>query len=129
MSFLPQIPRDPPARLRLMSLWFALFAITVDIFAIGTSHLASFDVRVVGFVGCVGLMIWVLYGYRHRHFPEWTTPLEALVMIAVTAASSLPLRSMGLFIALAQFRSLFISKREFWLLPASYGIARASAWR
>jgi signal transduction histidine kinase/ActR/RegA family two-component response regulator len=125
MSFLPQIPRDPPARLRLMSLWFALFAITVDIFAIATSHLASLDVRVVGFVGCVGLMIWVLYGYRHRHFPEWTTPLEALVMIAVTAASSLPLRSMGLFIALAQFRSLFISKREFWLLPASYGIARA----
>jgi signal transduction histidine kinase/CheY-like chemotaxis protein len=126
MSFLPQIPRDPPARLRLMSLWFALFAICVDIFAIGTSHLASVEVRVLGFAGCLGLLGWVLYGYRHRHFPEWTTPLEALVMVAVTAASSLPLRSMGLFIALAQFRSLFLSKREFWLLPLSYGIARVA---
>jgi signal transduction histidine kinase/ActR/RegA family two-component response regulator len=125
MSFLPQIPRDPPARLRLMSLWFALFAVGVDVFAIASSHLATPAMRGVGIIATLALLVWVVRGYKRQHFPEWTTPIEALLLVAITAASSLPLRSMGVFIAVLQLRSLYVTRREFWLLPVSYGIARA----
>jgi signal transduction histidine kinase/CheY-like chemotaxis protein len=125
MSFLPPIPRDPPARLRLMSLWFAVFAIAVDVFAIATSHLASAPVRVAGLAATFALLAWVLRGHKRGRFPEWSTPVEAILLVVVTAASSLPLRSMGLFLALLQFRSLYVTRREFWLLPVSYGVARS----
>jgi signal transduction histidine kinase len=36
-----------------MSLWFAVFAIAVDVFAIATSHLASAPVRVAGLAACL----------------------------------------------------------------------------
>src|SRR5687768_14484461 len=99
MSLLPAIPRDPPARLRLMSLWFALFAIAVDTFEIAGSRLASPGMRLVGLAALALLLAWLAWGYRRRKFPEYTTVVEAVLLVAITAASSLPLRSMGLFLA------------------------------
>jgi signal transduction histidine kinase/CheY-like chemotaxis protein len=126
MFHLPAIPRDPPARLRLMSLWFVMFAVAIDVIAITTGRLATPTARVVGVAAVVALMAWVLWGYRRQRFPEWSTPVEAVLLVACTAGSSLPLRSMGLYLALVIFRALYVTRREFWLLPASYGVARVA---
>jgi signal transduction histidine kinase/CheY-like chemotaxis protein len=125
MALLPTIPRDPLARLRLMSLWFAMFAIAVDIVAAGVSRLASAPVRALGALASLTLLAWIVRGYKRQRFPEWTTPFEALLLVAITAAASLPIRAMGVYLAVLMLRALYLSRREFWLLPASYGIARA----
>jgi signal transduction histidine kinase/ActR/RegA family two-component response regulator len=125
MAHLPTIPRDPLARLRLMSLWFAMFAIGVDVAATSVSHLASGPVRLIGVAAASILFAWVVRGYRRERFPEWTTPLEAVLLATITAAASLPIRAMGVFLAVVMLRALYVSRREFWLLPTSYGIARA----
>lgn len=125
MALLPTIPRDPLARLRLMSLWFAMFAISVDVVATSVSRLPSTPVRVTGVAAALVLFAWVVRGYKRQRFPEWTTPLEAVLLAAITAAASLPIRAMGVYLAVVMLRALYVSRREFWLLPVSYGIARA----
>jgi signal transduction histidine kinase/CheY-like chemotaxis protein len=126
MVHLPSIPRDPLARLRLMSLWFALFATAVDIVAGATSHLASPVARAIGMGASVTLLVWILRGYKRQRFPEWTTPFEGLLLVAITGAASLPIRAMGVYLAMLMLRALYVTRREFWLLPVSYGVARAA---
>jgi signal transduction histidine kinase/ActR/RegA family two-component response regulator len=124
MSLFPPIPREPPARLRLLTFWFALFAIGVDIVELSTPGIASQNARLLGLGASVLLLGWVWRGYQRQGFPEWTTPIEGLLLVAVTAGSSLPLRSMGLFLAILMFRAVYVSRREIWLLPVAYGLAR-----
>jgi signal transduction histidine kinase/CheY-like chemotaxis protein len=125
MALLPTIPREPLARLRLMSLWFAMFAIGVDVVAAAVSRLASAPVRALGASASLILLAWVVRGYKRQRFPEWTTPAEAVLLVAITAAASLPIRAMGVYLAVVMLRALYLSRREFWLLPLSYGVARA----
>jgi PAS domain S-box-containing protein len=124
MKFLPAIPREPVRRLRLLSLWFVLFAVGIEIIELAVGRLAPTSTRIAGAVSTVALGAWLLAGYRRRRFPEFSTPFEAALLVIATAASSLPLRGMGLFLATVQFRSLYLSRREFWLLPLSFGVAR-----
>ena len=107
-----------------MSVWFALFAIALDLFFVAGGHLAPVSARVVAVIASALMFAWVLTGFRRGKFPEWTTPLEAALLAAINAASSMPLRAMGVFIAVVQFRALYVTRREFWLLPVSYGVAR-----
>ena len=125
MALRPTIPREPLARLRLMSLWFAMFAIGVDVVAAAVSRLASAPVRALGAAASLMLLAWVVRGYKRQRFPEWTTPMEAVLLVAITAAASLPIRAMGFYLAVVMLRALYLSRREFWLLPLSYGVARA----
>jgi signal transduction histidine kinase len=124
MPFLPPVPRDPPARLRLLTLWFTLVAMTLDAAELSVGRLASGSARLIGILSLAALVWWAWRGYRRSGFPEWTTPLEAVLLAAVTAGSSMPLRSMGVFLALVMFRAVYVSRREIYLLPVAYGIAR-----
>ncbi len=127
MNILPAIPRDPAARFRLLSLWFALFANLIELAELALGSTASPPARVVGVAALLILGAWQLRGHRRRMFPKFSAPFEAVLLVAVGAASSMPLRAMGVFLAALQFRALYVTRREYWLLPWSYGAARALA--
>ena len=127
MRFIPGIPRDPASRLRLLSLWFALFAMTMEVGELAMGQLAPPALRVMGFVAVVLLAAWLAWGYQRRRFPPFSAPVDAVLLITIGAASSMPLRAMGVFLAAIQLRALYVSRREFWLLPLSYGVARIIA--
>ena len=124
VRFLPPLPREPARRLRLLSLWFALFAVGIEIIELSVGRLAEPAARLGGGMAVIALGAWVIRGYRRGRFPEFSSILEAALLVVITAASSLPLRGMGLFLAMVQFRSLYVTRREFWVLPISYGVAR-----
>lgn len=124
MSLLPAIPRDPRARLRLLSLWFALFAVVIALVETTISRPEPLALRITGLSAAILLGIWLSVGYRRGRFPEFSAPLEAILLTAVAAASSLPLRAMGLYLTTLMLRSLYLSRREFWTVPVFYAIAR-----
>jgi two-component system cell cycle sensor histidine kinase/response regulator CckA len=125
MPLLPAFPREPLARLRFMSLGFVLFALTIGFSELALGRVAQPNARAMGLITSVILAAWAVWGYRRGKFPEYTTPFEALLMVPITAGSQMPLRMMGIFLAMVMLRSLYVSRREFWLMPLSYGLARA----
>jgi two-component system cell cycle sensor histidine kinase/response regulator CckA len=126
MSLLPAFPREPLARLRYMSLGFVLFALTIAFTELALGRVAQPEARVVGLVTAIVLAAWSVWGYRRGKFPEYSTPFEALLMVPITAGSAMPPRMMGIYLAMVMLRSLYVSRREFWLLPVSYGLARVA---
>jgi two-component system cell cycle sensor histidine kinase/response regulator CckA len=125
MSLLPTIPRDPVARFRLLAFWFALFAAGGHMISFATASEVPTVPRLVGFTACAILGAWFVWGYRRGGFPEFSTPFEAALLVAAGASAAMPLRAMGLFFAAIQLRALYATRREFALLPISYGIGRA----
>src|SRR5260370_15410065 len=117
MRILPAIPRDPVARFRLLSLWFALFANLIELGELSLGSTARVAARVIGVGALVILGAWQLSGHRRRGFPEFSTPVEAVLPAAVGAASSIPVRAMGGFLAALQFPALYVTRRECSLLP------------
>src|SRR5260370_22231186 len=127
MRILPAIPRDPVARFRLLSLWFALFANLIELGELSLGSTARVAARVIGVGALVILGAWQLWGHRRRGFPEFSAPVEAVLLVAVGAASSMPLRALGVFLATLQFRALYVTRRDYCLLPLSFCAAPALA--
>ena len=125
--WIPTIPRDPAERLRLLSFWFLLIAGFIEIFALLASRLTPAPLRVVAVIADVALIGWFALGHRRGKLPEFSAPFEATLLVFIGGASSLPLRSMGMFLAAVQMRGLYVTRRDYWLLPASYTVARVLA--
>lgn len=85
MRIVPAIPRDPVARLRLLSLSFALFATLIELFELSSGSTAAVPARVAGVGALVLLGAWQMWGYRRRAFPEFSTAFEAVLDKPFTA--------------------------------------------
>ncbi|HEY9226499.1 MAG TPA: ATP-binding protein, partial [Gemmatimonadaceae bacterium] len=124
MSRFFTIPPEPLARFRLFC---AGFAVAVALLHVG---LFAFDssmpplLRWSATTAAALLAAWWAYGYRRVGFPAAGWLIDIALTGFVATFSPMPLRALGVFYAGAQFRALYGPRRDLFLLPISYGIAR-----
>jgi two-component system, cell cycle sensor histidine kinase and response regulator CckA len=124
MSRVFSIPHEPLARFRLLAIWFAasIAFLNVALFAFDAQLTAN--LRWEAAVSAALLGCWWIFGYRRGGFPVAGWIVDAVLTTIVAAWSPMPLRAIGVFYVGIQLRALYVPRREFMLLPLSYGIAR-----
>src|SRR4051812_17624657 len=102
MQRLPKFPSDPTARLRVLSLGFALFVTLANALGVAVDPAAPLLYRVVGPIASLVLAVMFVRGFRRSHFPPGSWILEAALLFVVAQPSTMPLRGLGVFYASCQ---------------------------
>src|SRR5438093_973876 len=113
------IPREPIARLRALSLGFALFTCLGNAVMFGLSGPTA-PLRLTASAAAVTLAAWCVWGYRRGRFPAWSWIAESALLFVLGAASLMVLRALGVFFAVCQFRALYVPRRQLPWLIAGY---------
>ena len=115
-------PRDRLADFRWMYLVFALCtlaggAVTLDVITQSTPH------RLLAAACAILLAGWWGLGHRRRSFPTAVLPLEAMLLVGFTMSLGDPVWSFPLYFIGVQYRALYGTRRDTWLLTFAYGFA------
>jgi len=117
-------PQEPLARFRLLS---ACLAVTVALLnaALVASRVefsGAFRAEAIGASLLLG--VWWAIGYLRGGFPLVGWLVDGVLLTVIGAQTATPPGAIGLFFMGMQFRALYVSRREFLLLPLTYGVSR-----
>jgi two-component system cell cycle sensor histidine kinase/response regulator CckA len=114
------VSRDRLQTFRQLFLLFALFALFGAGITLGVVPATSLVQRALMAWYTITLAAWWVFGYRRAAFALPALPIEGLLLIGLTHGLRDPLFGLGVYFIGIQFRALYGSRRDAFLLAAVY---------
>ncbi|HEY8174105.1 MAG TPA: PAS domain S-box protein [Gemmatimonadaceae bacterium] len=114
------VSQDRLQTFRQLFLLFALFALFGAGITLGVVPATSLVQRALMAGYTITLAAWWVFGYRRGAFALPALPIEGLVLIGLTHGLRDPLFGLGVYFIGIQFRALYGSRRDAFLLAAVY---------
>src|SRR5437870_3150837 len=114
------ISRDRLQTFRQLFLLFALFALFAAGITLGILPATSLVQRALMALYTTALAAWWVFGYRRGAFALPVIPIEGLVLIGLTHGFRDPEFGIGVYFIGLQFRALYGSRRDAFLVAAVY---------
>src|SRR5437762_141233 len=114
------VSRDRLQTFRQLFLLFALFALFAAGITLGIVPATSLVQRALMALYTTALAAWWVIGYRRRAFSLWALPIEGLLLIGLTHGLRDPFFGLGVYFVGLQFRALYGSRRDSFLVAAVY---------
>jgi len=114
------VSRDRLQTFRQLFLLFALFALFAAGITLGIVPATSLVQRALMALYTIALAAWWVIGYRRRAFSLWALPIEGLLLIGLTHGLRDPFFGLGVYFVGLQFRALYGSRRDSFLVAAVY---------
>jgi PAS domain S-box-containing protein len=114
------VKRDRLQTFRQLFLVFALFALFGAGITLGVMPAISLVQRALMAGYTITLAAWWVFGYRRGAFALPALPIEGLLLIGLTHGLRDPLFGVGVYFIGIQFRALYGSRRDAFLLAAVY---------
>jgi len=114
------ISRDRLQTFRQLFLLFALFALFGAGITLGIVPATSLVQRVLESLYTITLAAWWVFGFRRGGFALPALPIEGLLLIGLTHGLRDPVFGLGVYFIGIQFRALYGSRRDAFLLAVVY---------
>jgi len=121
---LSSFPQEPLARFRLLSACLAVSVALLNAILVASRVEFSGVFRVEAVAASLLLGLWWAVGYKRGGFPLLGWLVDGVLLTVIGAQTATPPGAIGLFFMGMQFRALYVSRREFLLLPLTYGLSR-----
>jgi two-component system cell cycle sensor histidine kinase/response regulator CckA len=117
------VSRDRLQTFRRLFLLFALFALLGAGITLGVMPATSLVQRALIAGYTITLAAWWVFGYRRGAFALLALPIEGLLLVGLTHGMRDPLFGAGVYFIGIQFRALYGSRRDAFVLGAVYTTA------
>ena len=121
------VSRDRLQTFRQLFLLFALFALFGAGITLGIVPASSLVQRALMALYTITLAAWWVFGYRRGAFALWALPVEGLLLVGFTHGLRDPVFGLGVYFIGIQFRALYGSRRDAFLLAVVYITAFVAA--